>query len=733
MLQRSFQKIIISTQRSNDPSNRKTLYKQVLRKDRKRVFSWFRDIKDRLSTCEIDDANCCEFKDEEGTVVKFVRCKNRVQEWCDGVTIIDKIERMTVDRDGGVILDQDDELIPISIADRDRVFGWIDRVFKELNVDMGYAKLVERDGSDVDLTNIVSQKRKSPGRFVISANRKKPTRRALIKGKDKEEEKKKKRVRSHGDDASAKRKKKKKKKKSTLPSFSTSNPKHLVGYVFQEIESEELFAILESLGERTLRYASLTPDPQEDENTFECTINKNALLMDRVRIVREATSEEMKKAIALWKREHPPQKKSGLLCSLFTDESSNANIEIEVEDGRMDIFRDRMIAVENVTNLIVNEKYVELLFERKALESQFHSHPLSFTREEKHSHTTKRTEPINHRRYGTILFVTKDTNQEILTKVRTSDRERIFKCLRQYTTLSSVAIEEMQNVEEMELSSEEEDEEEKMEKRKSWKGYIFEEKNSTSSTSELFVVFDQNEEMMKYASLTPVDGERNTFSVPNDDVLTDESIRLVRSATSEEMKFALDMWKKVQDNVEYEESKRLEFMDMDGTRMVFKVQEDKRLEEWCDGKIEINSVQDIRIDRENGTIRDDAGEIIPIKRADRERVFEWILNTMRKLNLGIQDTIEFVDADESHVRFLVRCGDRLEEWCDDKCVIEDVRSLSLDRDGGVLRDDEGDLIPIRKDDRNRVFDWIIDTSRKISRLDLGYVVFECFFFHIRML
>ena len=286
----------------------------------------------------------------------------------------------------------------------------------------------------------------------------------------------------------------------------------------------------------------------------------------------------------------------------------------------------------------------------------------------------------------------------------------------------------MQNVEEMELSSEEEDEEEKMEKRKSWKGYIFEEKNSTSSTSELFVVFDQNEEMMKYASLTPVDGERNTFSVPNDDVLTDESIRLVRSATSEEMKFALDMWKKVQDNVEYEESKRLEFMDMDGTRMVFKVQEDKRLEEWCDGKIEINSVQDIRIDRENGTIRDDAGEIIPIKRADRERVFEWILNTMRKLNLGIQDTIEFVDADESHVRFLVRCGDRLEEWCDDECVIEDVRSLSLDRDGGVLRDDEGDLIPIRKDDRNRVFDWIIDTSRKISRLDLGYVVFECFFF-----
>ena len=378
-------KIIISTQRSNDPSNRKTLYKQVLRKDRKRVFSWFRDIKDRLSTCEIDDANCCEFKDEEGTAVKFVRCKNRVQEWCDGVTIIDKIERMTVDRDGGVILDQDDELIPISIADRDRVFGWIDRVFKELNVDMGYAKLVERDGSDVDLTNIVSQKRKSPGRFVISANRKKPTRRALIKGKDKEEEKKKKRVRSHGDDASAKRKKKKK-KKSTLPSFSTSNPKHLVGYVFQEIESEELFAILESLGERTLRYASLTPDPQEDENTFECTINKNALLMDRVRIVREATSEEMKKAIALWKREHPPQKKSGLLCSLFTDESLNANIEIEVEDGRMDIFRDRMIAVENVTNLIVNEKYVELLFERKALESQFHSHPLS-SQGKKNTHT----------------------------------------------------------------------------------------------------------------------------------------------------------------------------------------------------------------------------------------------------------------------------------------------------------------------------------------------------------
>ena len=221
--------------------------------------------------------------------------------------------------------------------------------------------------------------------------------------------------------------------------------------------------------------------------------------------------------------------------------------------------------------------------------------------------------------------------------------------------------------------------------------------------------------------MKPLEGEKNTFSVPNDDVQNEEDIRLVRSATKKEMKFALELWNTEQDDVEYENSKRLEFMDMDGSRMMFKLQDDNRLEEWCDGKIEIKSVRDLQIDRENGTIRDDANEIIPIKSADRERVFEWLLNTMTRLNVGIQDTIEFVDADDTRVKFIVRCGDRLEEWCDDECIIEDVRSLSLDRDGGVLRDDEGELIPIRKSDRTRVFDWIIDTSTKISRLDLGYV------------
>ena len=38
-----------------------------------------------------------------------------------------------------------------------------------------------------------------------------------------------------------------------------------------------------------------------------------------------------------------------------------------------------------------------------------------------------------------------------------------------------------------------------------------------------------------------------------------------------------------------------------------------------------------------------------------------------------------------NVKFIVRCGDRLEEWCDDECILEDVRSLSLDRDGCLAR------------------------------------------------
>ena len=74
--------------------------------------------------------------------------------------------------------------------------------------------------------------------------------------------------------------------------------------------------------------------------------------------------------------------------------------------------------------------------------------------------------------------------------------------------------------------------------------------------------------------------------------------------------------------MEYENSKRLEFMDMDGSRMMFKLQDDNRLEEWCDGKIEIKSVRDLQIDRE--TVRYEMTRTdYPNQSADRERVFEW--------------------------------------------------------------------------------------------------------------
>jgi len=659
----------------------------ILPRDRKRVFSWFCNIKDRLSTCEIYDANCCEFKDEEGTEVKFLRRKNRVQEWCDGVTIIDKIERLTLDRDGGVILDQQDELIPIPVADRDRVFAWIQRVFKELRVDLGYAKLVERDGSDVDLTNIVTQKRKSPGRFVQEKKKKKSTRRALIEEstkKSKSKSKKESKKRARGSDTKTSTKKKSKK---SIPSLKDSKPEHFVGYVFEELDSGELFAVLESREQQNmLRYASLTPDPTEAFNTFEGVLNEGILTTENIRIVREATREEMDKAKSLWKREHPP-KALGLLSCLFVDARHNVNIEIEVENGQMDIIHDRKITIEHVTRLVMNEDL------------------------------------------GTIGFF--NNKKQLLTKVRTKDRTRVYKCLRQYALLASLLIEEEEkekdcNNDEMDVVSSDEneivnEEEEEEEKRKSWKGQVFEETNPNNSNStELFVCIDQNETTMKYASLTPVENDQNTFSVPNENLWNDENIRLVRSASSDEMKFAQDLWKKERDNVEDDVSTRLEFMDMDGTRMMFKVTPENKLEEWCDGSRQIKSVRSLKINRKEGTILDQENELIPIKRADRERVFEWILNVMTKLNLGCENKIEFVDAEDCKVQLIVRCDDRLEEWCDDDCVIENVRSLTLDRDGGVLRDDDGAMIPILKDDRRRVFDWIIDISTKISGLDLGY-------------
>jgi len=611
----------------------------ILPRDRKRVFSWFCNIKDRLSTCEIYDANCCEFKDEEGTEVKFLRRKNRVQEWCDGVTIIDKIERLTLDRDGGVILDQQDELIPIPVADRDRVFAWIQRVFKELRVDLGYAKLVERDGSDVDLTNIVTQKRKSPGRFVQEKKKKKSTRRALIEEstkKSKSKSKKESKKRARGSDTKTSTKKKSKK---SIPSLKDSKPEHFVGYVFEELDSGELFAVLESREQQNmLRYASLTPDPTEAFNTFEGVLNEGILTTENIRIVREATREEMDKAKSLWKREHPP-KALGLLSCLFVDARHNVNIEIEVENGQMDIIHDRKITIEHVTRLVMNEDL------------------------------------------GTIGFF--NNKKQLLTKVRTKDRTRVYKCLRQYALLASLLIEEEEkekdcNNDEMDVVSSDEneivnEEEEEEEKRKSWKGQVFEETNPNNSNStELFVCIDQNETTMKYASLTPVENDQNTFSVPNENLWNDENIRL------------------------------------------------DKLEEWCDGSRQIKSVRSLKINRKEGTILDQENELIPIKRADRERVFEWILNVMTNLNLGCENKIEFVDAEDCKVQLIVRCDDRLEEWCDDDCVIENVRSLTLDRDGGVLRDDDGAMIPILKDDRRRVFDWIIDISTKISGLDLGY-------------
>ena len=102
---------------------------------------------------------------------------------------------------------------------------------------------------------------------------------------------------------------------------------------------------------------------------------------------------EMDKAIALWKREHDPPK-SGTLSCLFTDKTLNANIEIEVENGRMDIWCDRKIAVENVTSLLVNRTYVPRYSCRITISwTLYISLSLSLTHTHTHTDTVRSSSP----------------------------------------------------------------------------------------------------------------------------------------------------------------------------------------------------------------------------------------------------------------------------------------------------------------------------------------------------
>ena len=133
-----------------------------------------------------------------------------------------------------------------------------------------------------------------------------------------------------------------------------------------------------------MRYASLTPDPQEEVNTFECVVNKDALAIGRVHLVRKATRVEMDKAAALWKREHAPKTPLGGMSCMFPDGSSNAVIEIEVLDGRMDIWCDRKIAVENVASLQVNIRTFFVIFHYLS-NTSFHSQTHTHT----HTHNTQ--------------------------------------------------------------------------------------------------------------------------------------------------------------------------------------------------------------------------------------------------------------------------------------------------------------------------------------------------------
>ena len=92
-----------------------------------------------------------------------------------------------------------------------------------------------------------------------------------------------------------------------------------------------------------------------------------------------------------------------------------------------------------------------------------------------------------------------------------------------------------------------------------------------------------------------------------------------------------------------EKIETIEFVDADGTKIQFMVQ-DGHLQEWVEGKCEVQEVKTLQI-RDDGTIYD-GHELIPLRTEDVSRVVEWIIRVCSRISSCRVDHYEIVRSDQ---------------------------------------------------------------------------------------
>eukprot|EP00940_MAST-03C_sp_MAST-3C-sp2_P001335 g1335.t1 len=197
------------------------------------------------------------------------------------------------------------------------------------------------------------------------------------------------------------------------------------------------------------------------------------------------------------------------------------------------------------------------------------------------------------------------------------------------------------------------------------------------------------------------------------------------------------------------ETSRISFVDADGTNIELVANAtSKSLEEWCDGTLEVPRVtrMTLEVDSRGRVVLNDGHEDIPLLEKNRRPVREWIerAKSLCSFDFVFKDasnassprapkpassqstssppvdsvssaSCAFVDMEGTAIEF-VATGGRLQEYCDKKLVLKSIRVLTATRDG-VLNDGSED-IPLRADDRERVYAWLRDVSVRLDRCQL---------------
>eukprot|EP00940_MAST-03C_sp_MAST-3C-sp2_P002023 g2023.t1 len=672
----------------------------------------------------------CSFVDEDETSISFRVEGDTLMECCDGVPVfLDGVHTLVVNRKTGNLYDRQ-EIIPVQKKDRKRVFRWLDAVKDQVACDVVFEEdsarscaFVDKDGSKIvfriqsshleewcDGERVVDKLKRldideiggtiNDGDAILpvrKGDRKRvfkwirnvaPDYSCAVGGKTREVDSPSHSVKaSERSDASSIEDIRASKHVAAdgrdLPRLG-GDPNELIGYVVRSVE-EDLEFVITAFRRDQVEFVALCDTSDNPLQIYQTEPQNFFQDGDGLEIVRRATNDEMRRARAF---------RSTANSSVLLEKSTFA-MNFTDANGLLVEF----VVNENVLEQWLNGKLVCPRIDRLRLDAK----------------------------EGIV-----DDGDEVF-RVLQADRGRVFRWLRQMAPRTECEIEDdgalpVENTNNaLDAGVPESTLPDTFRGRcDTLFGVVFVER----STGEPFVIIDTEPEI-RYVSLIPRAKLENAFSCKQD-AMKDADLRIERIASNAELERARNLWMEEKGDDDEEEADQVTqsvvrpttASSSSSSSKVPRRQDILRANDLIAGmsvSLLFNDVRwDARIDALSSTHVD-----VSYVDGSKERVRLYDVSSraiLRPFNATASDvhSCSFTDEDGSYVEFVARANQpALEEWCDCELVSNDVKRLTIDKDGGTVHDGM-ELIPIRRDDRERVFAWILESASKCSSCDVGY-------------